>query len=156
MEIKLATYFNRKIAEPVLSYLQQGMSPSKLAMTVAFGFIWGIFPVIGTNTLICIATAFVFKLNQAAIQIVNYAVYPLQLVLMLPLIKLGFWITGSDSTAYALEGIWEELQEDRWAAFETLGEVIWMGIVGWAVFASVMFFIVRFVMEQIFKRLSPG
>lgn len=150
------TYFNRKVATPLLAFLQQGMSPDKLAMTVAFGVMWGTFPIIGTNTLICIATAFVFKLNQAAIQVVNYAAYPLQLVLMLPFIKLGFWLTGSDSSAYELDGIWEVIQEDRWKAFQTLGEIVWMAMAGWTMFALVAFFGLWFSLRLVFAKMARG
>lgn len=154
VETKKTTFFNRKVVAPLLVFLQQGMSPNKLAMTVGFGVIWGTFPLIGTNTLICIATAFAFKLNQAAIQIVNYAVYPLQLALLVPLIKLGFWLTGKDSSAYQLDGIWQVIQEDRWKAVQTLGEIVWMAVTGWSVFALIAFFGLWLSLRRVFARMA--
>ena len=140
--------------DPLLAFLKQGMSPNKLALTVAFGAIWGMFPIIGTNTVICIATAFVFKLNQAAIQIVNYAMYPIQIALLIPFVQLGFWLTGGDSSAYELDEIWTVMEQDRWRAFQSLGEVVWMAVIGWAIGALGLFFTLWASLKVVFQRVA--
>ena len=69
---------------PIVMLLKQGTAPEKIALSLSMGFVLGIFPVIGSTTLLCAAAAFMFKLNLPAIQLVNYFVYPLQLGLLLP------------------------------------------------------------------------
>jgi len=66
-----------------------GASPSTLAWSIAVGLLIGINPVMGTTTLFCLAICFPFRLNVAAAQIANHAVFPLQLLLVVPFIRLG-------------------------------------------------------------------
>ena len=73
-------------------WLQQGMSPRKLALTLALGFAIGCIPVIGVPTVLCAALAIMLRLNQPAIQAANYAAMPLQLLLIIPFMRLGKWL----------------------------------------------------------------
>ncbi|MGA8042088.1 MAG: DUF2062 domain-containing protein [Terracidiphilus sp.] len=73
----------------VQSWLRQGMSPQRLALTLALGFAIGCLPVIGIPTALCLLVALVLRLNLPAIQAANYAAMPLQLALILPFVRLG-------------------------------------------------------------------
>ena len=57
----------RKILDPLLALLKQGMSPNRLALCVALGIVIGNIPILGVSTLICAAIALVFRLNLPAI-----------------------------------------------------------------------------------------
>jgi uncharacterized protein (DUF2062 family) len=70
-------------------WLQQGISPRRLALTLALGFAIGCIPVVGVPTVVCGALALAFGLNLPAIQAANYAAMPLQLALIVPFVKLG-------------------------------------------------------------------
>lgn len=73
-------------------WLRQGISPRRLALTLALGFAIGCIPVVGIPTLVCAALALALRLNLPAIQAANYAVMPLQFVLIVPFVRLGGWI----------------------------------------------------------------
>src|ERR1700733_8439018 len=73
-------------------WLRQGVSPRRLAITLALGFAIGCIPVVGVPTLLCAALAFGLRLNLPAIQAANYAAMPFQLALILPFVRLGGWI----------------------------------------------------------------
>jgi len=66
-----------------------GLTPRKLALTLCIGTALGIMPLLWGTTLICVLLAHIFKLNQVALQSVNYLLYPLQLALLAPFFKLG-------------------------------------------------------------------
>ena len=74
------------------SWLRQGITPFQLALTLALGFAIGCIPVIGIPTVLCAGLAVSFGLNLPAIQAANYAAMPLQLILILPFIRLGQWL----------------------------------------------------------------
>jgi uncharacterized protein (DUF2062 family) len=86
----------RQIASPVMKRLQVvlscGLSPQKLALTLCIGSALGILPLLWGTSLICILVAHLFKLNHIALQSVNYLLYPLQLALLVPFLKLGTWL----------------------------------------------------------------
>jgi uncharacterized protein (DUF2062 family) len=73
-------------------WLRQGIAPRRLALTLALGFAIGCVPVVGIPTLICAALALALRLNQPAIQAANYAAMPLQLLLIVPFVRLGGWL----------------------------------------------------------------
>jgi uncharacterized protein (DUF2062 family) len=66
-----------------------GASPERLAWSIAVGLLIGINPVLGSTTILCLALAFVFRLNVAASQLGNHIVYPLQLILIIPYIRVA-------------------------------------------------------------------
>lgn len=73
-------------------WLRQGISPRRLALTLALGAAVGCMPVMGLTTALCVVLAFALKLNLPAIQTANYAVMPLQLILIVPFVRLGKWL----------------------------------------------------------------
>jgi uncharacterized protein (DUF2062 family) len=76
-------------------WLRQGISPPRLALTLALGFAIGCIPVVGIPTVLCAALALALRLNLPAIQAANYAAMPLQLILILPFVRLGGWLFAS-------------------------------------------------------------
>jgi len=79
----------RRVALPVLALLRMGASPEKLAWSIAAGLLIGINPILGSTTILCLAVAFVFRLNVAASQLGNHIVYPLELILVIPFIRVA-------------------------------------------------------------------
>ena len=74
----------------------QGISPRRLALTLALGFAIGCIPVIGVPTALCLVVALSLRLNVPAIQAANYAAMPLQVALIFPFLRLGSWMFASN------------------------------------------------------------
>lgn len=79
-------------------WLSQGISPQRLALTLALGFAVGCIPVVGVPTVLCATLALALRLNLPAIQAANYAAMPLQLILIVPFARLGQWLVTADSS----------------------------------------------------------
>ena len=77
------------IKQKAAVYLRQGISPRRLAVTLALGFVVGCIPVVGLPTALCAVIALAFRLNQPAIQAANYVAMPFQVALIVPLLRLG-------------------------------------------------------------------
>ena len=56
-----------KILNLVKSMLKEGMSLRKISLCIAVGIVLGIFPVLGTTTLLCTVAALPLRLNLPAI-----------------------------------------------------------------------------------------
>jgi uncharacterized protein (DUF2062 family) len=76
-------------------WLGQGISPRRLALTLALGFAVGCIPVVGIPTVLCAALALALRLNLPAIQVANYVAMPLQLALIVPFVRMGRWLVPS-------------------------------------------------------------
>jgi len=82
----------RRMCRLAIGWLRQGITPRRLALTLALGFAIGCLPVIFVPTLLCTALAFALKLKLPAIQTANFAAFPFQLALAAPLARLGGWL----------------------------------------------------------------
>ena len=72
--------------------LQGGLTPQKLALTLCLGGATGLMPLLWGTTILAAGLAALFKLNQAAMQALNYLCYPLQLTLFIPFCQLGEYL----------------------------------------------------------------
>ena len=153
---KLGKYLRDRAIDPLLGFLKQGMSPEKLALTVCFGIIWGIFPILGTSTALCVVTAFLFRLNHAAIQIVNYVVYPLQFILLIPFLQGGVWLSRSTVLKYDVEELIALFTNDLLGAISELGSVLIFGVVAWLISSAPIFMISYFILSRLFRRISTA
>ena len=87
----------KSIKHDAAVWLRQGMSPQRLAVTLALGFAIGCIPVVGIPTVLCAGLALALRLNLPAIQVANYLAMPLQLVLIVPFVRMGGWLLASGS-----------------------------------------------------------
>jgi uncharacterized protein (DUF2062 family) len=143
----------RRIALPVFALLRRGTSPQKLAWSLAAGLLIGIFPVLGTTTVLCLALAFLFRLNIAASQLANHLVYPLQLLLIIPFIRLGSRIFH---TASMLLSPNQFLHDARQAPLNLVRQ-LWLweshAIILWAILAALLIPLIALTLTPILKRL---
>lgn len=74
---------------PLVPLLLGGASPRRLAWALTAGAVIGLMPLPWGTSLLCLAAALLLRLKPAAVQLANYAVYPLQILLFLPYFHLG-------------------------------------------------------------------
>lgn len=124
-------FFHRWVAGPVLALLRQGLTPERIALALAVGLAAGIFPVIGATTLVALALGAMLRLNQPALQLANWLAYPLQLVLILPLVRLGEWLAGVPPMSLSVTQLVAHASADPMGALATYGISGLHGILGW-------------------------
>ncbi len=88
----MRSWLLRRLWAPLLALLRQGVSPEKLALCVAIGIVVGNIPLLGTSTIICTVIALLFRLNLPAMQLVQAAMAPTQVLLIIPYVRLGEWL----------------------------------------------------------------
>ncbi|HUO61818.1 MAG TPA: DUF2062 domain-containing protein [Candidatus Acidoferrales bacterium] len=125
----------RKLVQPVLDLLTQGVTPEKIALSLTIGAVVGTFPLLGTTTTLCTLLAIAFGLNLPAIQLANYAVYPVQLLLLLPAIRIGEKLAHASPLALSVAQITAMVHADRWYAARVLWHSAAHALIGWTLFA---------------------
>lgn len=131
-------FWNKRIIEPIKALLLQGVTADKLAWSLTAGIVVGVFPALGTTTILCAAASGVFRLNPVAIQLVNWLVYPLQLLLLIPFWQWGDRLFGYSPVELSVEGLQALVNQDWWAAVVRLGWTSFRGMVVWALVAAPM------------------
>jgi uncharacterized protein (DUF2062 family) len=91
----MANRLSDSISRKAGLWLRQGISPRRLGFTLALGLAIGCIPVVGIPTALCAMLALALRLNLPAIQAANYIAMPLQLVLIVPFVRLGGWLFAS-------------------------------------------------------------
>ena len=81
--------FNRWIIQPIVKQLKQGTSPERLSWSVSLGITLGIFPIMGSTSIMCFIFGWLFKLNQPVLHLFKTLTYPIHLPLILIFIRLG-------------------------------------------------------------------
>ena len=144
----------QKMSDRLLAFLQEGISPEKMALALAVGISVGIMPLLGATTLLCTLIAFRFKLNMAFLQLVNYIVYPIQLLLYIPFLRLGAGFFSTEKFNYSLEDITNMLSNDL---METIGKFFIVNLCGlllWLIVAPVLFALSYLIGRAVFKSLA--
>lgn len=141
--------------EPLLAQLRQGLSPERLAWTVASGLALGIFPVLGSTTLLCAGVAQAARLNQPAIHLVNQAVYPLQLLLLVPFMKLGVALIPGFHLHFGLEQMLTFLAADPLGAIRALWGASWRGMLAWLLVAPAGAALLALGLTPLFRLATP-
>lgn len=138
---------------PILALLRMGATPRSLAWSIAAGLVIGINPVVGTTTVLCLAAAFAFRLNLVASQIANHAMFPLELALVVPFIRLGsrvFHTTAMPLSARAF------LLDARTTPFAVIRQVWlweWHALVLWAAISVIAAPLLALALTPVLRRL---
>lgn len=92
--------------------LQQGMQPQQIALTLALGATIGLLPTLWGTSLICLLLAWLLGLNHVLMQVANYLVYPLQILLFLPYFRFGQQLFACSSLPENLDHLCASLRSN--------------------------------------------
>jgi uncharacterized protein (DUF2062 family) len=130
-------FFHRRVIQPIVDLLRQGVTPQKLALSIALGSTLGVFPLLGSTTALCAIAALVLRLNLPAIQIINYFVYPLQIALLIPFFRAGEKLFRAPHLPLSVPQIYAMIHANMPAAIRTLWTTTWRAMVVWCLLAPV-------------------
>ncbi len=139
----------QSVRQNIARWLRQGMSPRRLALTLALGLAVGCIPVIGIPTLVCAALALTLRLNLPAIQAANYVAMPLQLILIVPFIKLGGWLLSSSGKAAGAP----LLHNTAMGALAQMGGFAGQALLAWLVIAVPAVLMMTFALTLLLRRV---
>ncbi|MHB1398746.1 MAG: DUF2062 domain-containing protein [Trichloromonadaceae bacterium] len=119
----------------VRAALRQGLTPNQLALTLALGITLGVLPTVWGTSLLCVLAAWMLRLNQPLLQLVNCLVFPLQILLFVPFLQLGIFLFGGETPP--LVQAWEPrgLLSEPLQTLRLAGEANLLAVAGWALAA---------------------
>jgi len=153
-------FWRRRFVQPVLNQLTQGVTPDRIAATLATGTVCSLLPFLGFTTLLNLGVGLALRMNQPILQALNQLLGPLQLALILVYVRGGELLWGHAGEGFT---VGEMIREFRDRSFlEFLQQFGWAGIhaaTAWALtsplIAAVLYFASRPLLRRAAARLSP-
>ena len=127
-----------RVVQPVKQQLWQGVTPSKLALSLALGVVISVMPLLGITTVVALLVSVIFRLNHVAVVAANYAAYPLQIMLFIPFFEAGARLTGGAPIPFSLDQIRSELGAGVWPTLVRYGDANLRALGAWALVAPLV------------------
>ncbi len=125
-----------RILRPLLRQIRGGVTPRRLAWSLALGMVIGINPSVGLTTLLVVMLAWTLGLNQIASQIGAHSVTPLHLLLFVPFIELGVHLFHTRRLPLSRQQI-EHLSHHPWRLIRNIWQWEWHALIVWGLVAAV-------------------
>jgi len=150
------SFLQRRVVRPILDLLRQGITPEKIALSIAIGLVLGVFPALGWTSLLCLIVAVRLRLNVPAMQLVNYLAYPLQLALLIPFLRAGEILFRAPRLSLSLSQIFTMVHDGVWHAIKTLWVVTFHAIAVWAILAPMAIYLIYNILATVLRRVAPA
>ncbi len=125
-----------KVLRPLLRQLRGGVTPRRMAWSLAFGMVIGINPSVGLTTLLVVMLAWMLGLNQIASLVGTHVVAPLHLILFIPFIDLGVHLFHTGRLPLSRRQI-EHLSHHPLRLLHEIWQWEWHALVVWGVVAAI-------------------
>jgi uncharacterized protein (DUF2062 family) len=150
----LNQWLRRRILAPLLKLLSEGLAPSRLALCIAVGIVIGTIPILGVSTILCTLIALLFRLNLPAIQLAQWAMAPIQLLLIIPLVRLGEWLLRAAPQPLSLKAAAALMEQGLGPTIVALGDAILHAFFAWALIAPGLILLLNKALRPVFQRAA--
>jgi len=144
-------WIRRRVIVPILELLKQGVTPEKLALSLAIGTVLGVSPIIGLTTALAFVICYFFRLNPVAMQLMNYVMYPFQILLFLPFIRAGEALFHADRLRINAAQLQQLLRGDPAIAIRILWTAIWHAMTVWALLSPFAVFFLYLILTPVLR-----
>ncbi len=136
--------------------LRQGTgNPHALALSTTIGLLLGLFPVVGVTTFAMTILTVRFSLNLPLMLGVSYLIYPFQLLLIIPFIRLGERMAGAPRFPISFATLKNRLLEDLPGTLSALGIANLHAVLAWSLVSLPAGLLLYFGLRAFFRRLPP-
>jgi hypothetical protein len=148
------SFWRRWVLNPIVKQLTQGTSPAKIAQAIAYGVTIGIFPIIGSTTLLSILIGIPIKLNQPILQVFKSLATPLQWTLVLGFYRLGEILFNAPHVSLSIPKMMERFFAEPGPFFRDYGMTALYGIAVWCLIAPLLLAAIYFTSRPLIQTLA--
>jgi uncharacterized protein (DUF2062 family) len=151
-----ASFWRRRLLDPLLALLTQGVTPDKLAATLAVGVVCSMFPFLGATAALNLGVGLWLRMNQPVLQTLNQLLGPVHVIMILVYVRIG-------------EVLWRAPETERFSIVEmvrafadlSFGEFLqrfgWAGVhafTAWALTAPLLLAALYFLLRPLLRRVA--
>ena len=138
-------FWQRWFVDPLVHQLTQGVTPRKIALTLAVGSAFALFPVMGTTTVLCLSAGVVLALNQPIIQAINTTFFFIYFPALVLFVRVGDAVTGTASPSLNVRAMADLFRHHPVEFFRRFGVTGLHAILGWVVIAPAAAILIYFI-----------
>jgi uncharacterized protein (DUF2062 family) len=131
-------FLRRWFVQPIWQQLTQGVTPRKLAQALAWGLTVGIFPILGSTTLLAFCVGVPLRLNQPVLQAFKVLATPLQWFLLLGFYRAGEWLFRAPHVSVHIPTMMKRFFAEPGPFFQDYGMTALYGMVVWCLVAPLV------------------
>lgn len=146
--------WRRWVVKPVTAQLAQGTTPSKIAQAIAFGVTTGVFPLLGTTTMLALGVGILLKLNQPVLQVFRELTYPVHLATLLLFMRAGETLFGAAHVPLSIPMMMERFFASPGQFMAEFGMIGLYGVVVWLLLAPLLLTVVYFISRPLVEKLA--
>lgn len=149
-------FWRRRLIDPLVTLLTQGVTPDKLAATLAMGSVCSMFPFLGTTSALNLGVGLWLRMNQPILQTLNQLLGGVHLLMILVYVRLGEWLWRAPAeekfsvremiSSFAELSLRDFLTQFGWAGLHAL--------TAWALTAPLLLAAVYVPLRPVMRRLA--
>jgi len=154
--LKIFESVKTRIIIPFRLVPKEGLTPEKLAFSVTLGIIAGVFPVMGTTTLVGLLLTMLFRQNLLVVQAVQWILALVQVLLVIPFMQFGAYILNQNAVHISMEQISHAFQPGMLSGIKAVGLFHLYGILTWLILIIPAGAVSYFSFLAVFQKINPG
>jgi uncharacterized protein (DUF2062 family) len=151
------SFWQRRVRDPLVALLTQGLTPERVAFTLAVGSVCSLFPFLGFTALLNLFVGLCLRLNQPLLQGLNQLLGPLHLVMIVAYVKLGERLWRVEEGRFSVGEMLRVFRDETFADFlRQFGRAGLHAFTAWALTAPLLLAAVYYLSRPALRRLASG
>ena len=120
-----------KVKDKTTALLKQGLTPKQLSQSIIVSGLISIIPILGVSTFMITVFSLKRKLNLPLMISLSYLMWPVQILLIIPFIRVGEFIFSVPRHHHTVEEIISSFQNSFFQTLSQLSFELLCGLGGW-------------------------
>lgn len=119
------------LKDKITALFMQGLTPKELSQSIIVSGLIAIIPVLGVSTFMITTVSLKWKLNLPVMIALSYLMWPVQILMIIPFIRIGEFIFSVSPNHYTVEEIISSFQNSFFQTLSRLSFELLCGLGGW-------------------------
>ncbi|MBA4317235.1 MAG: DUF2062 domain-containing protein [Flavobacterium sp.] len=119
------------LKDKITALFMQGLTPKELSQSIIVSGLIAIIPVLGVSTFMITTVSLKWKLNLPIMIALSYLMWPVQILMIIPFIRIGEFVFSVSPNHYTVEEIISSFQNSFFKTLSQLSFELLCGLGGW-------------------------
>lgn len=142
----------KKVKDKTTALLKQGLSPKELSQSIIVSGLISTIPILGVSTFMITTVSLKQKLNLPIMIALSYLMWPVQILMIIPFIRVGEFIFSVPRNHHTVEEIISSFQNSFFQTLSHLSFELLCGLGGWLLTAVPLAILIYWVSLLFLKR----